>query len=109
MTKQEFFELLEECAGRNGWHAHRPAGYDPHWQGAALVVSSHGCHQREYTLGDLDRDVLRPYKKEINEAGLSCVLLHDDAGHCVLRVFEIRDNGPRRRPSYDDIELRPIE
>ena len=109
MKKQEFFELLEECAGRNGWHAHRPAGYDPHWQGAALVVSSHGCHQREYTLGDLDWDVLRPYKKEINEAGLSCVLQHDDAGHCVLRVFEIRDNGPRRRPSYDDIELRPIE
>jgi len=109
MTKQEFFELLEECAGRNGWHTYRPTGYDPHGQGAEMVVSSQGCHQREYTLVDLDQDVLTPFAGEIHAAGLSCILQHDDAGHCVLRVFEIRDNGPRRRPSYDDIELRPIE
>jgi hypothetical protein len=109
MEKREFLELLEECAGRNGWHAHRPAGYDPYGQGAVLVVSSHGCHQREYTLVDLDRDVLRPYKEEITQAGLSCVLRFDDAGHYVLRVFEITDNSPRHCPSYDDIEMRPIE
>lgn len=109
MKKQEFFELLEECAGRNGWHTHRPAGYDPYGQGAALVVSSHGCHQREYTLVDLDREVLTPFAGEINEAGLSCVLQHDDTGHCVLRVFEIRDRSPRREYTMDEIENRPIE
>ena len=109
MKKQEFLDLLEECAGHNGWHAHRPAGYDPHGQGAALVVSSHGCHQREYTLADLDQEILTPFAGEVHAAGLSCVLQHDDAGHCVLRVFEIRDNGPRREYTMDEIENRPIE